>query len=101
GGAGEPLVILTRGHAELLHREGLSKADVKRLLFEKCGFPIAQMPPMKRPERLAPFEKDGWVRPVLSSDQILILVAGAALPNHAMIVPTYGVGHAVTRAVRW
>jgi hypothetical protein len=100
GGAGEPLVILTRAHAELLHREGLSKADVKRLLFDKCGFPIQPMPPLKRPERMDVFQKAGWVRPVRSPDQILILVAGADLPNHAMIVPTYGVGRAVTRAVR-
>lgn len=99
-GDGEPIAVLTRGHAELLRREGLSKADVKQLLYEKSGFPSANLPPTKRRERIEAVEKNGRIRPARRPEDMMVLVAGGPETHHAMVIPTLGDTRAITRRVR-
>lgn len=99
-GDGEPMAVLTRGHAEILRREGLSKADVKQLLYEKAGFPSANLPPTKRRERIEAVEKNGRIRPARRPEDIMVLVAGGPETHHAMVIPTLGDTCAITSRVR-
>ena len=45
-GGGEPLLVLTSGHAETLAREGFSKVDTKRFLFEHARVPYSLAAPV-------------------------------------------------------
>ncbi|MDP2952903.1 MAG: hypothetical protein Q8O76_06275 [Chloroflexota bacterium] len=99
-GRGEPLVVLTTGHAKLCTEQGLSKAEVKRVLFDYAQVPIAEI----RPEAL-PFpgggypNRDGVARPCLRAEDIMVVVAGGPEPYHLTVIPTFGDTVAVTRPI--
>ena len=100
-GAGEPMMLMSPGHASLAHVAGMSKLDAKSNLYEKCGFPASALPvDMVRRERIDRVVRDGIVRPVSEPKDILIAVAGGPEPYHATFMPTFGDSLAVTREVR-
>ena len=101
-GKGEPMLLLAPGHAQLAHKEGMSKPDVKRYLYERCGFPEELLPTeMIRRERIQDVTRDGIVRPARRPEDILLVVAGGPEPYHATYMPTFGDSWAVTKPVQF
>ncbi len=99
-GKGEPVLLMSAGHAGLCAGRGMSKLDAKRYLYERCGFPESHLPAeMVRRERIADVITDGVVRPVRRAEDILLVVAGGPEPYHATFMPTFGDSLAVTRAI--
>ena len=99
-GKGEPVLLIASGHADLCVRQGMSKLDAKRYLYERCGFPESRLPAdMVRRERIAAVTVDGVVRPVRRAEDILLVVAGGPEPYHATFMPTFGDSLAVTREI--
>lgn len=98
-GSGEPLLILTPGHAGLLAKAGFSKESTKAYLYDRIGFPAEQYPPCMRRERMDRTIKNGILRPVERPEDIMLLVAGGPEPFHATFVPTFGDTWAVTKRI--
>ena len=100
-GSGNPLVLLSPGHARLLAEQGFSKQQVKEWLFEHCKIPIDRFP---RETSLISYE-DRFVRdgdrvcPCRSPDDIIVLVAGGAEPYHVVYWGNFGDTTAVTKPV--
>ncbi|MFH1485411.1 MAG: hypothetical protein ABIH46_05005 [Chloroflexota bacterium] len=99
GGGGEPLLLVTPGHSELLAKAGFSKASTKLFLYDHVGFPATRYPPCMRPERVERVTKEGVIRPARRAEDIMIVVAGGPEPFHATFVPTFGDTWAVTKRI--
>lgn len=102
---GEPWVILSPEHAEILKRDGLCKADVKRRLWEQSRFAAgrfaardrARVQHIRRAE-LGTIDVNTLMPVAPGPDGIGIIVAGGP-GTHSVYVPTFGVTRAITRAV--
>ncbi|MBI2871658.1 MAG: hypothetical protein HYY00_00525 [Chloroflexi bacterium] len=99
-GRGEPGIIVTSGHASLAIREGMSKQDVKRFLYEHSAFPESRLSPdLMRLERIEPVIKDGMVHVARRPEDIMVLVAGGPEPYHAVFLPIFGDSWMVTKEI--
>jgi hypothetical protein len=99
-GGGEPLIVMPPEHAQVFARAGLSKADVKALIFERARLPIDNLAPGLR-ERAAASggAQDGRLRVAREAGDIMIVVAGG-VGRKAAYVPTWSGGtRAVTRLI--
>ena len=100
-GTGEPMILMSPGHAKLAAARGMSKLDAKEFLYRNCGFPESALPAdMVRRERIDAVTRDGVVRPVRRAEDILITVAGGPEPYHVTFMPTFGDSLAITREIR-
>lgn len=93
---GEPLLILGPEQAAILGAAGLSKKEVKRLIFQGSKIPVDTFNPetieLIKGRRSSLFAANSEVReiPIADHDEdIQILVAGGA-GNHSVFVPTWG-----------
>jgi hypothetical protein len=99
---GEPWLILGPEHAEVLHRAGLSKADVKRELWVRSRMAAGRMTDRDR-ARVLDSRKDEFdeigpdtLLPIsIRPDDIQIIVAGGP-GTHSVYVPCFGNSRAVT-----
>ncbi|MPZ44761.1 MAG: hypothetical protein GEV05_15430 [Betaproteobacteria bacterium] len=102
--AGAPFVVLAPEHAEVLHRAGLSKADVKRRLWEESRLHASRLSAKDytRPEHarveLAPMTPDTLIPITTDPAGIAIIVAGGP-GTHSAYVPGFGNSRPVTRPV--
>ena len=93
---GEPLVVLCSDHAKILIRDGLTKDEVKRELWQKAAVPLSsfakgvQEGMLKRGRQI----NNGMVHAADKPEDISILVAGGDGP-HTVFVPVFG-GPSVT-----
>ena len=100
-GGGNPLVLLSPGHARLFSEQGYTKQDVKQWLFEHAKVPLEQFP---AEISLIGYE-EGFVRdgdrvcPCRQPEDILVVVAGGPEPYHAVYFGNFGDTLAVTKAV--
>ena len=98
--AGWPLLSLGPEHAATIARDGYTKRDVKRFLFEHARFPLARLGPdyrrMQIERRGAADASDTMLPIVRSADDISVIVVGGA-GKHSSWQPTFGDG---TRPVR-
>ncbi|MFC1491031.1 hypothetical protein ACFLQ0_00370 [Nitrospinota bacterium] len=90
------VVALGPDHAAVLGRAGLSRGDVKRILFEKARLPLG---PMKKGGRYRGKAKTDWpdwvdfdddesmVPMIHDPDDILLMVCGGTPGPHTMIIP--------------
>lgn len=102
---GEPWLMLSPEHAEVLKRGGLSKADFKRELWESCKMPVSQLGQKELERARASRTKElGELRPdtllpiSLRPEDIHLIVAGGP-GTHSVYVPCFGNSRAVTREV--
>jgi hypothetical protein len=99
--AGNPLVIITPGHARLFAEQSYTKQAIKEWLFEHCKVPIDQFPK----ETSVTSYEEGFVRdgdlvcPCRQPEDILVVVAGGPEPYHVLYCGTFGDTFAVTRPV--
>ena len=100
--AGNPLVILTPGHAQIFSDGGYTKQAVKEALFERCKVPIERFP---KETSVITYE-DGFamdgdrVCPCRSADDIMVVVSGGPEPYHVLYCGNFGDTTAVTKAVQ-
>jgi hypothetical protein len=93
---GNPALSLGPEHAATIARDGFSKADVKRFLYERARYPIRLLAPEYQ-RRLLPFngydENDPGPDPraaiMESPDNLVVIVAGGA-GKHSCWHPTFG-----------
>ena len=112
---GSPLMVICPEHAGTMAEDGMSKADVKKYLFENArakpsGFtpPVAEawIGPRNRQTQVsgsdAPeFTVDSWGQLAPAVDHIQIVVAGGAGCHSALLSPSFGgVGTIVTKEIR-
>ena len=102
---GEPWVILAPEHAQILKRDGLSKADVKRRLWDLSKLVVHRMAakdiPRVEAERraeLGEFTPDTLVPISVQAEDIGILVAGGP-GTHSVYIPVSGHSRSVTREI--
>ena len=97
-GGGNPLVLLTPGHASMLAEQGYTKQRVKECLFEHAKVPLSRFPS----ETSVIDYEEGFVRdgdlvcPCRSPDDVLV-VAGGPEPYHAVYCGDFGDTWAVTK----
>jgi hypothetical protein len=103
---GEPWLILSPEHAAILKGAGMSKADVKRELWDRSKLPAGRMTEKDLLRVAASREKDlGTIQPdtllpiAPQPEDICIVVAGGP-GTHSVYVPCFGNSRAVTREVR-
>jgi hypothetical protein len=103
--AGEPLVVIGPEHAASIARDGYSKADVKKYLYENARVRLGALSDHNIERRLAQwkpyvedisFEKRDALLPVIkAADGVHVIVAGGA-GKHSMYIPTFGPTRPVT-----
>jgi hypothetical protein len=102
---GEPWVMIGPEHAEILHRGGYSKADVRRHLWELSKMPAGKMSD-KDLARVRDSRSDEF--PVITPDtlltiakrpeDIMLMVAGGA-GTHSVYIPCFGISKVITREI--
>jgi hypothetical protein len=102
---GEPWLILSPEHADILKAAGMSKADVKRELWDRSKLPAGRMTEKDLLRVAASRAKElGGIRPdtllpiAPRAEDIWVLVAGGP-GTHSVYVPCFGNSRAVTREV--
>ena len=102
---GQPWIALSPEHAEIMKRAGLSKADVKRRLWEQSKM-LARRYAAKdymrvehtRRAELGEIGPDTALPISVTAEEIGIVVAGGP-GTHSVYVPTFGQTRAVTRKI--
>ena len=96
---GEPMVVLGPEHAAVIHRDGFTKGDVKRFLFEKARLSVSAVSKgnlerfgKNHPERFSRLDKKDTILLVDAPEEFMVVVAGG-MGRHSAVIPTFG-GHA-------
>lgn len=102
---GEPWLVIGPEHAEILNRAGLSKAEVKRHLWERSKMRAGRMSVKdlqrvrdSRGDELGEIGPDTMLSIAHRPEEIGIVVAGGP-GTHSVYVPCFGNSRAVTREV--
>ncbi len=102
---GEPWLVLSPEHAEILHRAGYSKADVQAKLWELSKMKAGRMTPedmgraqASRTAAYGPIDADTLLTIAHTPTEIALVVAGGA-GAHSVYIPCFGNTRSVTRAV--
>jgi hypothetical protein len=101
---GEPMVVLGLEHAAIIAKDGFSKEDIKRWLFEKARVDFSALVPRNlnriKANRPRWFEDaNNHSLPVVDDyrDIIVTVIGGAG--KHSLYIPSFGETRSVTRAV--
>ena len=107
--AGNHLIVLGPEHARSLARDGLSKADVKRYLFEHVRRPLRELLPGpdgseglnrdRLPDWLDATDDATLVPKVASADDIILVVAGGTAGRFSVHMCGWGGGAGLSRLV--
>jgi hypothetical protein len=103
----EPLIVFGPEHAATVARDGFSKADVRRFLFEHARQPIRRFSKENIARRWQVAFKDRYDTANLDTlvpsfdapERLTIVVIGGA-GKHSAVVPTFGGTQSVTRALK-
>lgn len=102
---GGPLLLLGPEHAATIARDGFSKEDVKKFLFEKARVPLSNFSRANqerlremRPRLKGILEKGGKIPIVDEWKDLQVIVAGGA-GKHSAFIPTFGATQSVTKAI--
>lgn len=103
----EVVVFLSPEHAAVVARDGWSRADVQRFIFERAALPMERWSREnihgrfrdKYPEQYATADAAKTLIPLVRApDRVLVVVAGGA-GRHSATVSSIGISRAVTRLV--
>jgi len=102
---GEPWLILSPEHAQILHKAGLSKADVQRELWERSRMPASRMTDRdllrvhdSRTDELGKIGPDTLL-PIAQRPQDICLIVAGGPGTHSVYVPCFGNSYAVTMPI--
>lgn len=104
---GQPVLAFGPEHAATVAGGGMSKADVKRWLFEHATLPMSKFSKegierrfrRKRADRFADAPLDTPIRMCGKPEDLIVIVTGGA-GKHSQWVPTFGNTRAATRALK-
>ena len=90
-GGGEPLCILPPEWATMFHRDGMTKQQVKKAIWEQALLPVEKLPPGLRKHRMAAASDPSAnvIRVAEKADDLMIVVAGG-VGRKAAYLPTWG-----------
>ena len=105
--SGEPVIAFGPEHAATIAREGYSKADARRVLWEHAWVPLGRFSEenierrmrLKFPERLGKAGPEARVPVVQTPEDFVLIVVGGA-GKHTAVIPTFGVTRSVTLPLR-
>ena len=105
--AGQPVLAFGPEHAATAASGGMSKADVKRWLFDHATIPLAKFSKetierrfrRKLADQFANAPLDAPVHMWAKPEDLIVIVTGGA-GKHSQYVPTFGNTRAVTRALK-
>jgi hypothetical protein len=102
---GEPWIVFSPEHAEILHHAGHAKSDVKRRLWDESKMRAGRMAPedlgraqASRTGVLGAIDRDTMLTIAPEPAEIGIIVAGGP-GAHSIYIPSFGNTRSVTRAV--
>jgi len=102
---GEPWLVLAPEHAEILKRDGMEKAELRRQLWEQSKMRAGRMAKkdfdrtaFSRREELGEIGPDTLL-PISPSPEDIGLVVAGGVGTHTTYVPSFGDTRAVTRAI--
>jgi hypothetical protein len=102
---GEPWLVLSPEHADILHDAGHSKADVQRLLWEQSRMPAGRMAPedmgrarASRGAELGEIGPQTLLTIAHRPADVAIIVAGGP-GAHSVYIPSFGNTRSVTREI--
>lgn len=102
---GEPWLMISPEHAEVFKRGGMSKARVKRELWEQSKMPASRLAAKEmerardsRTTELGELMGDTLLPISLHPDEVMLMVAGGA-GTHSVYVPCFGNSRAITRLI--
>ncbi len=106
---GEPLVVVGPEHAASIARDGFSKADVKKYLFEHARIPLGAFSEHNIERRMPQWtsylpditidQRDRMLPIIKSEDGVHVIVVGGA-GKHSAYIPTFGPTRPVTLALK-
>ena len=103
---GEPWLMIGPEHAEILHRGGLDKAEVKRRLWEYSKMPAGRMAARDlmrvRDSRTAELGEIGphTLLPISQRPEDIWIVVAGGPGTHSVYLPCFGNSLAVTREIQ-
>ena len=104
-GMGDPWIILGPEHAAVLHAAGLSKADVKRRLWDESKMCASRLSAIdmermqwERMPELGDVSPEDMI-PICQSPERLGIVVSGGPGTHSVFVPSFGITQSVTREV--
>jgi hypothetical protein len=102
---GEPWLVIGPEHAEIFRRGGMSKADLKRELWERSKMPASALAAKElerardsRTEDLGELTPQMMLTISQTPENIMLIVAGGA-GTHSVYVPCFGNSRGVTRLI--
>lgn len=102
---GEPWIMIAPEHAEIFRRGGMTKADVKRELWERSKMPVKALAAKEierardsRTTELGELTPDTLLPISATPEDIMLMVAGGP-GTHSVYVPCFGNSKAITRAI--
>ncbi|MDH5534906.1 MAG: hypothetical protein OEZ08_04940 [Betaproteobacteria bacterium] len=104
---GQPVLAFGPEHAATVAGDGMSKAEVKRWLFDRASLPMSKFSKegierrfrRKRADKFANAPLDTPVRMVGKPEDLIVIVTGGA-GKHSQYVPTFGNTRAATRVLK-
>lgn len=102
---GEPWFILGSEHAEIFRREGWSKAEVKRQLWQRSKIAVKQLSAKEidraRASRTPELGElgDDTLLPISPREEDIQLIVAGGPGTHSVYVPCFGNSRAVTRRI--
>jgi hypothetical protein len=99
---GEPLIIFGPEQAAILGAAGLSKQDVKRIVFERTRVPLALLSSETvtlmrgRRQQLFSSQIEFDAAPIADSPEDVQIIVAGGTGNHTVFVPTWGDTRCVT-----
>ena len=100
-GGGEPVLVLPPEHADMFHREGCTKLDAKKMIFDRARLPLDWLSVAMR-EKLARPDADhpeDFLQVAEKPENIIIVVAGGVGRKAACIPSWSGSTQAVSRVI--
>ncbi len=103
----KPLVIFGPEHAKTVADEGLTKADVKRFIYEHAQIPLGKFSRENIERRFKVTFKERYANagvdapvPIFQRPEDLLVAVIGGPGKHSAIVPTFGATQPVTRALK-
>jgi hypothetical protein len=102
---GEPWLVISPEHAEIFKRGGMTKAEVKRQLWEQSKMPARALAAKElerardsRTDELGELKPDTLLPISRGPEDVMLIVAGGP-GTHSVYVPCFGNSRAITREI--
>ena len=100
-GSGNPVVVISPGHAKVFAQHGWNKAKIKQELFKHTYIPLSQVaaePQLSHPH-YGDWDRSRRIPLCRQAEDIVILVAGGAEAYHVTYIPSFGSTDMVIQAI--